>query len=153
MFKAKLNKNKKSFLFIITSLIVLILVTLGSWLVYNNYQLRTLKPQLPAIEQKGVTYIINKGEGNIKEYEIEISNVSTVFSLLEELSKKEGFKTETTVYPEMGIFVKSIDDLEGGTDNKWWQYWVNDNLSEVAADKKEVNNGDTVEWRFELVSF
>ena len=50
----------------------------------------------------------------------------------------------------MGVFVKSIDGLEGGTDDKWWQYWVNDKLGEVAADKKMVEPGDKIEWKFEI---
>jgi len=103
--------------------------------------------------QGEVSYIINYGEGDIKEYQLDVSKNSTVFSLLEESARRENFKIETVSYPEMGIFVKSIGEAEGGTDNKWWQYWVNGNLSEVAADKKEIKAGDIIEWKFEVPQF
>jgi hypothetical protein len=53
----------------------------------------------------------------------------------------------------MGVLVKSIDGVENGTDNKYWQYWVNGELPMVAADKKEVEAGDRIEWKFESSPF
>lgn len=100
--------------------------------------------------QNRVWYIINIGPENIRKYQIEISPDSTVFSLLKELAVRENFEVKTTLYPEMGIFVESINGFKGGTDNKWWQYWVNGKLGEVAADKKSVRAGDIVEWKFEV---
>jgi len=149
----QIELNKKKFPFIATVLIIIALLALSGWLIYKNYQPEVLKTQLPVVEQKEIKYIINKGEGNIKEYQVEISNDSTVFSLLEELSKKENFEIKTTVYAEMGILIDSIDGLKGGTNDKWWQYWVNNNLGELAADKKKINNGDIVEWKFEVIKF
>lgn len=100
-----------------------------------------------------VLYIIDKGEGALSQYQIVIADDSTVFSLLEELAERENFEIETTLYPEMGVFVESINGLKGGKDNKWWLYWVNDKLGEVAADKKEVKEGDKVEWKFVVPAF
>lgn len=105
-----------------------------------------------ALQNKAL-YIINYGEGNINEYQIDVPENSTVFSLLEELAERENFEIETVFYPEMGIFVKSIGEAKGGTDNKWWQYWANGNLGEVAADKKEIKAGDAIEWKFEAPQF
>ena len=153
MIQTELNKNKRKFPPIVTVLIIIALLALNGWLIYKNYQPEALNTQLPIVEQKEIRYIINKGEGNIKEYQLKISNDSTVFSLLEELSKKENFEIKTTVYAEMGILIDSIDGLKGGTNDKWWQYWVNNNLGELAADKKKINNGDIVEWKFEVIKF
>ncbi len=47
--------------------------------------------------------------------------------------------------------MESIAGVPNGKDGKYWQYYVNDKLGEVAADKKEVKAGDRVEWRFEKV--
>jgi len=103
--------------------------------------------------QNEASYIINYEEENIDEYKIVVSENSTIFSLLEELAGKENFEVETVFYPEMGIFVKSIGEAEGGTDNKWWQYWVNGSLGETAADQKQVKAGDVIEWKFEAPEF
>jgi len=105
---------------------------------------------LKEIKETKVIYIINAGEGNISEYKIKkISDEITVFSLLKDLSQKENFEIQTTQY-DFGIFVESIAEFKGGKDNKYWQYWVNDKLGEVAADRKRVNPGDKIEWRLEV---
>ena len=100
--------------------------------------------------QKRVIYQINKGDGEILEYQAVPSPGATVFSLLEELAQREDFELSYKNYPGMGVFVESIQGVKNGTDNKYWQYWVNDKLGEVAADKKEVKAGDKIEWRFEV---
>jgi len=98
-------------------------------------------------------YIIDFGSGNVKPYQIIPLENSTVFSLLEEVSARENFKVESKVYEGMGVFVESIAGVKGGTDNKYWQYWVNGELPMVDADKKAVKKGDKVEWRFSPLSF
>ena len=100
------------------------------------------------IQQEKVLYIIDKGNGNINSYQISLPQNSTVFSLLEELAKRENLKVESKVYEGMGVFVESIDGVKNGTENKYWQYWVNSELPPVAADKKEVKKGDKIEWKF-----
>jgi len=49
--------------------------------------------------------------------------------------------------------VENIDGVKNGTDNKYWQYWVNGELPMVSADKKEVKKGDEVEWKFGPAEF
>ncbi|MDP1538886.1 MAG: DUF4430 domain-containing protein, partial [bacterium] len=88
-------------------------------------------------EQEEVVYVIDKGDENIKSYQIVLSEDSTVFSLLEELAGKENFQVESRIYEGMGVFVESIDGVKNGTENKYWQYWINGELPMVAADKKE----------------
>ena len=100
------------------------------------------------IQQEKVLYIIDKENGNINSYQISLPQNSTVFSLLEELAKRENLKVESKVYEGMGVFVESIDGVKNGTEKKYWQYWVNSELPPVAADKKEVKKGDKVEWKF-----
>ncbi|MCX6760979.1 MAG: DUF4430 domain-containing protein [Candidatus Nealsonbacteria bacterium] len=105
-----------------------------------------------AVKEK-VSYKIIEGNGKIISSTIFISKNSNVFSLLEEMSKQENFKIESKEYKGMGLLVESIDGVKNGTDNKYWQYWVNGELPMVAADKKEVKNGDKIEWKFDLADF
>lgn len=114
-----------------------------------NIQENTLRE----IQEKRVLYLINKGNGDIDSYKIALSENSTVFSLLEKLSVREKFKIEFTVYQEMGVLIKNIDGVKNGTDNKYWQYWVNGELPMVAADRKEVKAGDKIEWKFATAQF
>lgn len=95
-------------------------------------------------------YIIDWGQGDRKSLRMTVSPDSTVFSLLEEFSRKGNFGLATKDYPGMGVFVESISQKKGGDGNRWWQYWVNDKFGEVAADKKQIKPGDKVEWRYEI---
>ncbi len=132
---------------IVVIIALIALAGISLWLLFNQQE---QKEEIETQEITGsVLYIINKGEGAIKEYELEILQGSTVFSLLEELAEKENFTIETSYYSGIGVFVESINGLEGGTDNKWWQYWVNEILGEVAADKKKIKTEDIIEWKFE----
>ncbi len=103
--------------------------------------------------QEETVYIINKGNGDVLYYEIVPSEDSTVFSLLKELSQRENFELESTLYEGMGVFVESIDGLRNGTQDKYWQYWVNNELPQVAADKMQIKKNDVIEWRFEASTF
>lgn len=105
------------------------------------------------VAQENVVYIINFGNGNVKSYRVVPDKDSTVFSLLNKLSKEENFPVNSTFYKDMGILVESIDGIQNGTDNKYWQYWVNGDLPMVAADKKEVKANDKIEWRFAPSNF
>lgn len=103
--------------------------------------------------KRKISYTINKGDGEILRYQIIPDFEDTVFSLLEKLSKKENFELSYKEYPGMGILVESIDEVKNGTDGKYWQYWVNNELPMVAADKMQVQGGDIVEWKFESPEF
>ena len=134
-----------------TLLIIGSVVFLGAILFLGNNSLEKVpQASLSEITQNKVLYIINKGDGEINEYQIEISQDSTVFSLLETLSQREKFELSSTFYKEMGVFVETIDAVKNGTEDKYWQYFVNDKLGEVAADKKTIKEDDEIEWRFEV---
>ena len=136
-------------------LVVFFFVLLGSilFLDRNFFFKEELVPSTSENVIGRVPYIVNKGVGGeINQYQIEIEEDSTIFSLLKELSKREIFDITFTEY-DFGVFVESIDGYKNGADNKYWQYWVNDKLGEVAADKKQVKDGDKIEWRFEISQF
>jgi len=143
--------------------VVLIVLTLGAiFLIGENYKLtqkeidgssQGIGKIIERVTQERVLYQIDEGNGKIISSRLAISKDSTVFSLLEDFSKKENFKLESKEYKDMGILVENIDGVKNGTDNKYWQYWVNGELPMVSADKKEVKKGDEVEWKFGPAEF
>jgi hypothetical protein len=77
----------------------------------------------------------------------------TAFSLLEKCSVKNGFSLKATYYAEFdSTLIDSINNAASGTDGKYWQYFVNDRLPNVGADKCPISNGDSVLWSFEVLS-
>lgn len=105
------------------------------------------------VNKEKVIYIIDKGDGEPKEYQTILTKGATVFSLLKKLAQNENFKVESKVYPEMGVFVESIEGVKNGDNGRYWQYWVNGELPMVASDKKEIKGGDKIEWRFAPTPF
>lgn len=104
----------------------------------------------PEQEQQQASYIITNGQ-DIQNYEIVLATSTTVFSALQDLSQQEKFTVTYKVYPEMGVLVQGINGVVNGTDDKYWQYWVDGILGEVAANKKLLKAGDKVEWKFDIV--
>jgi hypothetical protein len=93
--------------------------------------------------------IIKEDEWTIEYPEIETNN-NTVFKLLLEI--KERYNLSVSYIHWQGydaIFVNSINGTQNGENSMWWQYYVNGIYGEIASDKKEIFDGDFVEWRFE----
>ena len=51
------------------------------------------------------------------------------------------------------LLIDSINNVENGEDGKYWQYYVNEDIPMIGADKYIVTNGDYIEWRFEVVPY
>ncbi|MCZ2845989.1 MAG: DUF4430 domain-containing protein [Candidatus Bathyarchaeota archaeon] len=151
----KVNYKKLVIIFIFLVFLAGVFFISGEILLENQVKIYQEKYQAALRALSGVTikYIVNKGEGEARIYQVTFRKDSTAFSLLERLGEREDFEIESKVYEGMGVLVESIDNVENGTDGKYWQYWVNDELPMVAADKKGVKSGDKVEWRFEKPAF
>lgn len=143
-------KKTTSFVFI-TSLSVIILCSAIYFLSYQS----SLVPKVGKTKDYVANQIISPKKAhyfiNGNDYEVAVFTSTTVFSVLQDLSQKENFTITYKVYPEMGILVQGINGLINGTDDMYWQYWVNDSLEDVACDKRFLKAGDAVEWRFESV--
>lgn len=75
----------------------------------------------------------------------------TAFSILNRLSEKHGFSVDATYYTQFdSLLINSIKNTIGGTDGKYWQYYVNGQLPNVGSDKYILSNGDVLTWRFEV---
>jgi len=143
--------SKKILLVVIFIVLSILIVFFGRNIFFREKPIQAPLESIIGIGE--VTYIINKGaEGEINQYQMEIKEDSTVFTLLKELRERKDFNITFKEY-DIGVFIESIDGYKNGTDNKYWQYWVNNMLSEVAADKKKVKNNDKIEWKFEISQF
>jgi hypothetical protein len=77
---------------------------------------------------------------------------STVFSILQEFSKRNNIVFSYTYYEQFdAVLIDSINKDINGVDGKYWQYYVNDDIPMLGADKYLVTNGDYIEWRFEAI--
>jgi len=93
-----------------------------------------------------VSLILEYDKDNIATYSGELKQGTTAFSILEEIANKESIIVETKKY-DFGTMVESIGDNKNSKE-KAWIYFVNKTAGDVAADKKTLNAGDVVEWKF-----
>lgn len=97
------------------------------------------------MEQKA-TVSVDFSDESVISNEFEISNETTAYSLLQKIAESMDLELETTQY-DFGVFVKAINGRES-TAEMSWIYFVNGNSGDVAADQKQINAGDTVEWKY-----
>ena len=76
----------------------------------------------------------------------------TAFDLLEQGTNKLGLSLKTKKY-DIGIFIEAIGDKENGQEEKYWLYYHNDQMADIAADKLEIKAGDKIEFKFESSPF
>lgn len=131
---------------------MIISAALGGILIVGELNEPDLEPMTVA-----ATININYGNGTTLTEELTTSNY-TAFGFLEAFV---GYGNINATYYEMfdswlintingvgnGVVVPGIAD----TGNYYWQYYVNDVLGPVGADRYALLDGDVVEWRFEEI--
>ena len=75
-----------------------------------------------------------------------ISSNETVFTFLIKASERWNFTVEYH-FGTYGVFIDSIAGVSGG-ENSWWVYLVNGVFGDVAADKKVVEDGQEITWKY-----
>ena len=90
-----------------------------------------------------VTVLLNEENHSVTYADI---SAATVFDALSEVTTKHHIAIKIKQY-DFGVFIESINGKESGKDYAWL-YFVNGKAGYIAADKKTVKTGDTVEWRY-----
>ena len=92
------------------------------------------------IAATGISLHLDFGNGTVLEFhDIEGTNVLNVTESVTEVG--------VLWYGDL-VFVTSIAGVSNNESaGLWWQYWVNDELGPVAANKYQVQDGDVVSWR------
>ncbi len=115
---------------------ILILIIIVGMLGFGLWQVRQTSP---VKSTSIVTAIINS---------ISYSDVqaTTPYDALVVIAKKNNLVLQTKQY-DFGVFVEGIGDKKN-TQAKAWIYYVNGKSGEVSADKYELKQGDSVEWKY-----
>lgn len=93
---------------------------------------------------------IDFGNGDVNEFSgVAIKENETVFYLLKKTTEKNNIGLKYKDYGgDMGVLVESIDGAANDYKaNKYWQFWVNGEYSNIGASGYKLKNGDKVEWR------
>lgn len=102
-------------------------------------------PEIIQNESSQATIAISFSDDETLSENIEPDENSTAFSLLKTVTENNSLPLETEQY-DFGVFVKSIDGLEGSSERAWI-YFINGESGSVSADQATVTGGDLVEWK------
>ncbi|MCH7882934.1 DUF4430 domain-containing protein [Patescibacteria group bacterium] len=97
-----------------------------------------------------VSLMLDFGNGTIKTFrDIEWKQGMNVFDLLKSVAGKNNLEFSYKDYEgDLGVFIKSIDNLENSAEgNFWWQYWVNNKYGKVGSSNYILKPGDVIEWK------
>ena len=141
--------------------IVLIIIAAAWFLFSGNIDLFIPKEEVKIFQEKTVeeeqiiekaVLVISSGEEPVKIAEIDFKKGVTAFDLLEEGAEKLGLSLKVKSY-DIGVFVEAIGNKENGQEGKYWLYYLNGEMTQLAADKQLLSPGDKVEFRFEVSPF
>jgi len=150
------NKKNKSFqIMLISTLLIACLVIIGfvgalslGVITIGEEQNTIIKYSQNSIGVNA-TVTIDFGDGSIISKIITSKN-NTAYGFLMEFGSLEDFNIKATYYGQFdSLFVDSIAGYEGGKNNHYWIYYVNEVSGYVGADKQKVNDGDIIEWKYE----
>ncbi len=128
-----MNQSKTKLIFALLALAVAL--GFGAWAVSTNQpgQQPVVESQLIENEAAGrteITYLARPGSTSLEQLKDEASDVLTTES-------------------EYGELVDSIEGHQGGTDGKYWSFYVNGEMAQVGAGDYVQEEGDWIEWKFQ----
>lgn len=132
-----------------------IVVALASFLLGWSFGPRlTPAPAAPAPaterQERAVSVMLDFGDGTVRTYEgVAIAEGETLFDVMRRLSERgDGFVFRYQPPGAYGILIDQIGDKVGGTDGKYWLWYENNRMGQVASDAYVLAPGDVIEWKF-----
>ena len=85
------------------------------------------------------------------QYEKNYETSVTVADLLFDCSEEHGFIVEKKFWQGYdSFFIMGINGINNGEDDRYWQFYVNDNYSNVGCSSYYLRDNDVVSWKFEV---
>jgi len=129
-----------------------IIIIVGIWLVFSKEISQSISQKKIEISPENIKQevflVIDNGKESPLTFEAEFKEGMTAFDLLKEKTEESNIVLKTKSY-DIGLMIEAISDKENGDSGKYWLYYVNGEMPQVAADKKELKIGDNVEFKFE----
>ncbi len=125
--------SKKLFIGIAVAVMVLLGGASAAMLAKSNHQAKQTSKAATAADTKSATKILG----------YDGTDGQTALALLKDRA------TVVTKDSSYGPYVDSINGIKGGTDGKYWAFYVNGKRASVGADAYTTKAGDKIEWKFE----
>lgn len=102
-----------------------------------------------AESKSAVSIMLDYGDGKVATYNnVSLTANESLFQAMEKLAKDNSLAFEHKTYEGLGALIEKIGTKKNGMDDRYWQYWVNNQKPEVGAGLYILQSGDIVEWKF-----
>lgn len=135
---------------IVYALVLLVAVVFVATRIFPNITLTqlispavTVTPGPSTSVETAVTVIVNFGD--VQKTYADITAPNAYLALVEAV-RADDLEVTTKQY-DFGLLVEKVGTYENSTDRAWI-YFVNGTAGDVAADKKVLMVGDSVEWKY-----
>ena len=125
----------------------------GGLVAYQQYQSITAQPAPQDTSSKELVVSDESAQTTAEDGKVAGEQQTTIqYMGVNGKDAMELLKENATVVTKdssFGEYVDSINGIQGGTDSKYWIFYVNDQMSQVGAADYKTQEGDLIEWRFE----
>lgn len=96
-----------------------------------------------------VSLMFDYGDGTVKTYEkVSFTEGQTLFDATKAAIEADGLPFRFQPPGPYGILIEQIGPMAGGTDGKYWLWYENNRMGQVASDAYILKAGDVIEWKF-----
>lgn len=101
-----------------------------------------------------VSLMFDEGDGTVKTFErVPFTEGESLFDLTARVAEREGMDFSYDPPGTYGILITEIDGKRNGMGGKYWLFWVNNHMGEVASNQYMLQSGDVIEWKFVNLKF
>lgn len=137
--------NMKKVLYAVGIVLALCIGIIGGY----SYGVRQEPTVLGNDVQQSASIMFDFGDGRVKTYTAKFQFQDTAaFALTSQIARENSLAFDFKKYEGMGTLITQIGDKKNGENNKYWQYWVNNESPQIGADKYIVKAGSVIEWKF-----
>lgn len=100
-------------------------------------------------QTRTVSVMFDFGDGGVKSFpDVSFSEGEHLFDVTKRLAEQNNLNFRYQPPGQFGILIDQIGDKVGGTDDKYWLWWENNRMGQVASDVYVLKSGDVLEWKF-----
>lgn len=140
----KINKKLLGYLCLVSFVVIIIYVVSTNQIEFQGTMIESEDVML-----HNITIIITSETWSLR-HTYSTTKTNTVYDLLNETATQYNFSIQKTYFPGYdSFFIESINNIENGQDNKYWQYKVNDQYADKGCSLYQLSNNDIITWNFQ----
>lgn len=108
------------------------------------------KAPLPTL---AINFVFADGHNELVNYTYPAQASYSLLAITQSIAQQKKWTWNTEDYKDLGTLVTQIGEDKNGQDNKYWQYYVDDKMPLVSADKYFPNLNDKIKWVFQVSKY